>query len=603
VAGPGPKELPKDPTTRSLENLHLIALAMRKYHDQEKTLPPAAKCGAQSQPLLSWRVLILPYLGQDALYKRFRLDEPWDSPANKPLAALAPDVYKPPEGLADGKTCYLVPVGLGTPFYEKTGILLSQIVSPATTILVVEADADRATVWTQPEDLHYFPAQPSAGLGGTRGGKFLAGMADGTAHVYAVDDAKALAGLFSFAGRPDVALEPLASLPADGAAAGSAKGAAPGMAAGGGAAAPAAAEKDAAGKLIRRACEAVGQNRGKEALSYFMAAGVAQSNADVLGKVRWVPALKRPALAIRWGIALHEGNKPNPVRPANGRNERKPPAQPAPAAMPAENANWQALIIQPLVQRLEAEVADGDYGDWSGLTAGAKDGSLAAGAAVPAAVAAPGPAAGLPTPRAAGASITAAGPAISMLGSADAETALQLAARDSLDVVVLGLTTNKPAVARAPEQSSITLRLLDVATRKMLWESRPLGDQKVQAAKQQASGGKAAGKKGAKSKAPGDPAGDLVDELLHYAETNLKLIEMPAITAEVANKRAGWLADQEYSNPLAALLELRYYQWKQLLTPEETAGFYAKILGDQNGPKLATGSDRERLSVVGRLLP
>jgi hypothetical protein len=78
---------------------------------------------------------------------------------------------------------------------------------------------------------------------------------------------------------------------------------------------------------------------------------------------------------------------------------------------------------------------------------------------------------------------------------------------------------------------------------------------------------------------------------------------MPAITAEVANKRAGWLADQEYSNPLAALLELRYYQWKQLLTPEETAGFYAKILGDQNGPKLATGSDRERLSVVGRLLP
>jgi hypothetical protein len=421
-----------------------------------------------------------------------------------------------------------------------------------------------------------------------------------------VGDAKALAGLFAFAARPDVALEPLASVPADGAGAVGGKTAASGMAATGGAAAApaggAAAEEDAAGKLIRRACEAVGQNRGKEALRYFMAAAVAQSSADVLGKVRWVPALKRPALAIRWGISLHEGNKPNPVRAAGGRSERKPASQPAPAAVSAESSNWQTLVIQPLVQRLEGQVADGDYGDWSGLTGGAKDGSLPAGAAAPAAVAAPGPAAGLPAPGAAGGSIAAVGPAISMLGSADAEKALQLAAKEGLDVVVLGLTTIKPAVARAPEQSSITLRLLDVATHKMLWDSRPLSDTKVHSAKQQASGAKAAGKKAAKSKDPGDPAGDLLDELLHYAQTNLKLIEMPAITAEVANKRAGWLADQEYSNPLPALLELRYYQWKQLLTAEETAGVYAKILGDQDGPKLAKGSDRERLTVVGRLL-
>ncbi len=592
---------------RSLENLHQIVLAMRKYYEQEKMLPPAAKYGAQSQPLLSWRVLILPYLGQDALYKRFHLDEPWDSPANKPLAALAPDVYKPPEGFTDGKTCYLVPVGLGTPFYEKTGLLLSQIVSPATTALVVEADADRAAVWTQPEDLHYFPAQPSAGLGGTRGGKFLAGMADGTAHAYPVGDAKALAGLFAFAAQPNVALEPLASSGQAGLAAkanGASAPVSPGGRAGGdggAAAAPAAAEEDAAGKLIRRACEAVGQNRGKEALRYFMAAAVAQSSADVLGKVRWAPALKRPALAIRWGIALHEGNKPNPVRAAGGRNERKPASQPAPAAVPAESSNWQTLIIQPLVQRLQAQVADGDYGNWSGLAGGAKDGSLHAGAAAPAAVAAPGPA-GLPAPGGAGGSLTAVGPAISMLGSADAEKALQLAAKEGLDVLVLGLTTIKPAVARAPEQSSITLRLLDVATHKMLWDSRPLSDAKIHAAKQQASGGKASGKKAAKSKDPGDPAGNLLDELLHYAQTNLKLTEMPAITAEVAKKRAGWLSDQDYPNPLPALLELRYYQWKQLLTPEEMAGAYAKILGDQDGPKLAKGSDQERLTVVGRLL-
>jgi hypothetical protein len=581
---------------RSLENLRQIVLAMRKYHDQEKTLPAAANYGAQSQPLLSWRVLILPYLGQDALYKRFHLDEPWDSPNNKPLAALTPDVYKPPEGFADGKTCYLVPVGLGTPFFERTGIGLSKIVSPATTALVVEADADRAVVWTQPEDLHYFRAQPSAGLGSTRGGKFLAGMADGAAHAYSVGNAKALAGLFAFASRPDVVLEPLASVPAADAAAG-AKATAPDTAAAGGAAtAPTAAEEDAAGKLIRRACEAVGRNRGKEALLYFMGAAVAQSNADVLGKVGWVPALKRPALAVRWGIVLHDGSKPGSAHQAGGRNERKPAAQPAPAATSAEGSNWQTLIIQPLAKRLESQVSDGDYGDWSGLVAPAKDASLPANAAVPAAI-------GPPAPGAPAASMTATGPGIAMLASTDTENALQTAAKEGLDVLVLGLTTSKPAVARAPEQSLISLRLLDVATHKALWESRPLSDMKVQAAKQQASGSKASGKKVAKGKDLGDPAGDLVDELLHYAQTNLKLADMPAITAEVAHKRADWLAEQGDSNPLPVLLELRYYQWKQLLTPEETAGFFAKILGDENGPKLANGSDQERLTAVARLLP
>jgi hypothetical protein len=36
-------------------------------------------------PLLSWRVAILPHLGQEALYKEFKLDEPWDSENNKKL--------------------------------------------------------------------------------------------------------------------------------------------------------------------------------------------------------------------------------------------------------------------------------------------------------------------------------------------------------------------------------------------------------------------------------------------------------------------------------------------------------------------------------------
>ena len=54
-------------------NLKQIALAMHNYHDVHRTFPPAYQADASGKPLLSWRVLILPYLEQDALYREFHL--------------------------------------------------------------------------------------------------------------------------------------------------------------------------------------------------------------------------------------------------------------------------------------------------------------------------------------------------------------------------------------------------------------------------------------------------------------------------------------------------------------------------------------------------
>ena len=44
-----------------------------------KTFPPAYSTDAAGKPLLSWRVLILPYIDQQGLYEQFHLDEPWDT--------------------------------------------------------------------------------------------------------------------------------------------------------------------------------------------------------------------------------------------------------------------------------------------------------------------------------------------------------------------------------------------------------------------------------------------------------------------------------------------------------------------------------------------
>src|SRR5262249_39345951 len=50
----------------------------------------------QAKPLLSWRVGILPLLGEAELYEQFKLDEPWDSMHNKRLLPKIPRAYAAP---------------------------------------------------------------------------------------------------------------------------------------------------------------------------------------------------------------------------------------------------------------------------------------------------------------------------------------------------------------------------------------------------------------------------------------------------------------------------------------------------------------------------
>ena len=68
---------------------------MHNYHDTHGTLPPAAVRDRNGRPLLSWRVLILPYLEQQALFDEFKLDEPWDSPHNVHLLKKMPLIFRP----------------------------------------------------------------------------------------------------------------------------------------------------------------------------------------------------------------------------------------------------------------------------------------------------------------------------------------------------------------------------------------------------------------------------------------------------------------------------------------------------------------------------
>jgi hypothetical protein len=72
------------------QRLRNIGRAIEAYRAEHGHYPQAAIYDKAGKPLLSWRVAILPYQDEEALYKEFRLDEPWDSPHNKSLIARMP---------------------------------------------------------------------------------------------------------------------------------------------------------------------------------------------------------------------------------------------------------------------------------------------------------------------------------------------------------------------------------------------------------------------------------------------------------------------------------------------------------------------------------
>jgi RNA polymerase sigma-70 factor (ECF subfamily) len=164
----------------SEQNLSQIALAMHQYREDLGAFPPSSINDPDGKPLLSWRVAILPYLGQRELYNRFHLDEPWDSPHNKALLGEMPERYAPyvREKKAQGATFYRVFVGPGAAFVAEKSLTDADFTDPkGATILVVEAG--ESVPWTKPEELPFDPEGPLPKLGGHLAGGFVLATVDG----------------------------------------------------------------------------------------------------------------------------------------------------------------------------------------------------------------------------------------------------------------------------------------------------------------------------------------------------------------------------------------------------------------------------------------
>ncbi len=190
--------------TQSMNNLKQIDLAMLTCESATGRFPARANFDKQGKPLLSWRVLILPYLGQVALYNQFHLDEPWDSEHNRTLIPLIPHIYQNPSTPPNpGMASYLAVCGKGLAFDGDKGRKIEDFRNGASnTIMAVEADPDRAVIWTKPDDWQYDAKQPMAGLGHAHPSGFSVAFADGSVRSFTkATSPKSFSAMLPIAGR------------------------------------------------------------------------------------------------------------------------------------------------------------------------------------------------------------------------------------------------------------------------------------------------------------------------------------------------------------------------------------------------------------------
>jgi hypothetical protein len=123
-------------------NFRQVGLAIHNYESVYAELPFPTPNKSIS-PELSWRVAILPYAEQTALFNKFNTDQPWDSETNKPLLKSMPQIFgsnQPNTNVSWVKSA------------DQDRITFAHIKDgTANTIMLIENP--QGIQWTQPQDL------------------------------------------------------------------------------------------------------------------------------------------------------------------------------------------------------------------------------------------------------------------------------------------------------------------------------------------------------------------------------------------------------------------------------------------------------------------
>ena len=166
-------------------HLKQVSLAMHTYNDAYGCFPPAYVPDENGRPKHSWRVLILPVIEQQALFRQYDFREPFDGPRNRKLASTRGLPYDCPSDPAtwSGETDYVMIVGPGT---ISDGPQSREIMDfkdgISNTIMLIEVSG-LGIHWMEPRDItldDLISRLNSGTLRGPHPGKIQVAMCDGS---------------------------------------------------------------------------------------------------------------------------------------------------------------------------------------------------------------------------------------------------------------------------------------------------------------------------------------------------------------------------------------------------------------------------------------
>jgi hypothetical protein len=172
----------------SNKNLRQVGIALLNSASSNNNSYPAGVYDSSGKVGLSWRVAILPHLGEVGLHGQFHLNEPWDSEHNKKLIPKMPYLYAAPGTEPNGMTYYRSFTGAGTVFPPPPNGLAGKDVlglnargipdGTSNTAMVVEAGDP--VEWTRPDELVYTAGAPLPRVGGIFGDGYHVILANGS---------------------------------------------------------------------------------------------------------------------------------------------------------------------------------------------------------------------------------------------------------------------------------------------------------------------------------------------------------------------------------------------------------------------------------------
>ena len=139
--------------TERVSRFSFLGLAIHSCRESNPAFPVSGARDKTDGPKCSWRVLLLPFLEDMDLYKRYRFDEPWDGPHNRLLIKEMDPLYRSPASgkRGAGVTNYVAVVGLGTAWSADENTRRRASLHQPKVLLIEFLESD--IKWSEPRDL------------------------------------------------------------------------------------------------------------------------------------------------------------------------------------------------------------------------------------------------------------------------------------------------------------------------------------------------------------------------------------------------------------------------------------------------------------------